>query len=82
MICTRCQGTGFLNMEQAPVTIQESTPHYISNWIAEHATDTDIQVCDCCGDGVDWYGVPGHHFEGGSNEAHAYDYNGGLPECN
>jgi len=22
----------------------------------------DVQVCDCCGDGDGWYGIPGEHY--------------------
>jgi len=22
----------------------------------------DVQVCDCCGNGEDWYGEPGYHY--------------------
>lgn len=43
----------------------------------------DVQVCDCCGDGDNWYGEPGNHY---SNEDPRgpdgpYADNGGLCQC-
>ena len=29
------------------------------HWCA--VNKTDAQVCDCCGDGTEWYGIPGLH---------------------
>ena len=82
MDCRRCQGTGFLNDEQLPEGLLERGCVAVRKWIAEHA-DTDAQACDCCGDGVDWYGEPGKHYTSidpaGRNGP--YDYNGGLCEC-
>lgn len=69
MICTRCDGTGYLNGDQD----------------AFEAGLDDVTVCDCCGDGDgEWYGEPGHHFDGGDERGSngPYAYNGGLPECN
>jgi hypothetical protein len=54
----------------------------VSNWIA-HNNDHDVSVCDCCGDGEDWYGVPGEHYNNEDLPGHngPYAYNGGLCEC-
>ena len=80
--CTRCQGTGFLNLEQIPETEISEDFEVILKWIAENE-EHDVQVCDCCGDGEDWYGQIGSHYIGGDivGEAGPYAYNGGLCEC-
>lgn len=81
MICTRCEGTGFLNLDQINEDpIVDEDHESILKWL-EKNTDNDVQVCDCCGDGEEWYGEPGEHFTGGEGRE-CYDYNGGLPECN
>jgi len=76
MNCTRCQGTGWLNIEQVP----DGEP--VAEW-AHANTGHDVQVCDCCGDGEDWYGQPGEHY--GPDDPRGLDgpyaYNGGLCEC-
>lgn len=86
MICTRCDGTGFLNLEQVDddtrAKFVETADHeVILDWInARTAVQRegctcavthppcaycenlhDVSVCDCCGDGEDWYGEPGQH---------------------
>ena len=81
MICTRCDGCGFINWDEfLPETIYELED--ILKWISEN--ETDMQVCDCCGDGEGWYGDPGSHY--GPNDPIGndgpYAYNGGLCECN
>ena len=78
MVCTRCEGTGFLNLcqvDEATLIRFDETgdPEVILKWIAANA-DHDVSVCDCCGDGEGWYGEPGQHGP--------YAYNGGLCECN
>lgn len=65
MICTRCDGTGFLNLEQVDDQVLEQyektgDTKIILDWI-ERENDHDVSVCDCCGDGEDWYGEPGQH---------------------
>jgi hypothetical protein len=66
MNCTRCQGTGFLNLQQIPdrdMALLGAAEHWelaVLSWIASEK-DHDVQVCDCCGDGDDWYGEPGEH---------------------
>ena len=61
MNCTRCEGTGFLNLEQ----------------------DDFSQLCDCCGNGKEWYGIPGEHYNNTDppGKSGPYCYNGGLSEC-
>lgn len=81
--CTRCQRTGFLNIEQlegdAAVDLDIDD---VLKWIATH-DNHDVQVCDCCGDGEGWYGVPGEHYHRddppGPNGPYAS--NGGLCKC-
>lgn len=79
--CTRCEGTGFLNIEQVPDGLRDQGTEPVINWI--HSHETDAQVCDCCGDGDGWYGEPGEHY--GPNDpmgSHGpYVYNGGSCEC-
>lgn len=83
MNCTRCGGTGFLNVEQLPDDIANQDADAILKWCNEH-DGHDVQVCDCCGDGNGWYGEPGRHY--GSDDPPGrdgpYAYNGGLCECN
>lgn len=80
MICTRCEGTGFLNSHQIPACVEGRDA--ILHWI-ERTVGHDVTICDCCGDGDIWYGVPGEHY--GDNDpagnAGPYEYNGGLCEC-
>lgn len=87
MICTRCSGEGFLNLEQIPdddweaMNAAANDGHELKgcvlNWIEDNVSD--VQVCDCCGNGENWYGEPGHH---------SYNYGPGavenlepFPEC-
>ena len=84
MQCNRCDGTGFLNIEQIPQddlkAAQKSRAGFhesIVAWMSKN--QSDVMICDCCGDGTQWHCVPGHHFQG--EPSSTYDYNGGLPEC-
>ena len=91
--CTRCGNTGFLNIEQyTQITGNDfyklKDPHVeVKAWIDRGKIiefwDDDVQVCDCCGDGEDWYGVPGEHYNTEDPRGHEgpYVYNGGLCEC-
>lgn len=46
MNCTRCEGSGFLNLHQIPDN-ELSDDHGVTlKWIAEH-DDHDVSVCDC-----------------------------------
>ena len=59
--CTRCEGTGFLNIEQIPEdTIDLDDTDAVLKWIDEN-DEHDVGVCDCCGDGEGWYDEPGCH---------------------
>ena len=86
--CTRCENTGFLNLHQIdPDFYGEDVPNLtdqdqILKWISTH-DNHDVQVCDCCGDGENWYGVPGEHYNEEDPIGHdgPYAYNGGLCEC-
>jgi hypothetical protein len=87
-LCTRCDGTGFLNIHQIEDDLQikidaEGLNHEeVLKWIARN-TNHDVQVCDCCGDGEGWYGEPGRHYtsQDPSGSYGPYAYNGGLCEC-
>ena len=78
--CTRCSGSGFLNVDQIPESVL-CTDHIekIKNWVQSNEGH-DVQVCDCCGDGEEWHKIPGEHYNG-EEHGGAYDYNGGLCEC-
>ena len=67
MTCNRCGGSGMLNHNQivqhwpwldgdparALAALEEAG--------LQLGVDHDVQVCDCCGDGENWHGVPGQH---------------------
>lgn len=84
--CTRCEGTGFLNFYQIPIKdmdaidLEKDVKQAILDWIASH-DEHDVSVCDCCGNGEEWYGEPGEHDERDYGPNGVYAYNGGLPEC-
>ena len=86
MVCTRCDGTGFLNLEQVPQSVDEAALNSddwyeaILSW-ANTDNNHDVSVCDCCGNGEEWYGEPGQHSELDCGMDGPYAYNGGLPEC-
>lgn len=81
--CTRCESTGFLNLDQIGSQVDEMDTSAILAWIQAH-NDYDVQVCDCCGDGEEWHGTPGGHYGPDDPGGHdgPYAYNGGLCECN
>lgn len=78
--CTRCESTGFLNTHQADLDYSDHDA--VNDWITRHE-DSDIQVCDCCGDGEGWYGTPGEHYnrEDPQGPNGPYAGNGGLCHC-
>lgn len=84
--CTRCDGTGFINLHQIPEDelskLDDDLVGMVPSWIG-HNPDTDVSVCDCCGDGEDWYGTPGEHYNSDdpSGDRGPYSYNGGLCKC-
>lgn len=81
MNCTRCRGAGFLNVESVPEDIMAEGPDAVLAWMTDK--ESDVTVCDCCGDGEAWYGEPGQHY--GPNDPIGpngpYGYNGGLCKC-
>ncbi len=84
--CTRCE-YGWLNLHQIPEDERFflDSPEAVGEWWERNQhKEHDVQVCDCCGDGEDWYDVPGEHYNNGDIEGEAgpYSYNGGLCECN
>jgi len=89
MICTRCEGFGFMNMHVLPDSIlndDEMGAEDILKWMHDnqlYASIEDCTVCDCCGDGEGWYGVPGEHYSNDDPQGKGgpYEYNGGLCEC-
>jgi len=87
IICTRCGGSGFLNLHQVDdglIKVFDGTKDHqiILDWIVWN-DDHDVQVCDCCGDGDKWYGVPGEHYNSDDRPGFngPYSYNGGMCEC-
>lgn len=86
MNCTRCDGSGFLNLHQIPDSALAETEGNIEKimaWITAQTEPHDVQVCDCCGNGELWYGTPGEHYgpDDKPGNGGAYEYNGGLCEC-
>lgn len=50
----------------------------------QFCTDShDIEICDCCGDGDDWYGIAGEHYNADDPQGPNGPYagNGGLCQC-
>lgn len=66
MNCTRCQD-GFINLHQIPdedwshLEKCEDFHEAVLVWIATN-DNHDVSVCDCCGDGENWWGTPGEHY--------------------
>lgn len=85
--CTRCESTGFLNLHQIPdgelVAMEANLVELVPKWIAKQTEPHDVSVCDCCGDGVSWYGTPGEHYgpEDPPGDRGPYRNNGGLCQC-
>jgi hypothetical protein len=82
LTCTRCEGTGFINLHQSPDGLRDHGAEAVLAWIAANP-DTDCSVCDCCGNKEAWYGTPGEHYnrEDPRGPSGPYAYNGGLCEC-
>ena len=82
LTCTRCQNSGFLNVEFLPLCLDMENLDGVVKYI-ENNEDTDVQVCDCCGDGEGWYGTPGEHYnsEDPVGPHGPYAGNGGLCQC-
>lgn len=89
LICTRCDGSGFLNVDQIDdVALDrfEDSPDFVEavmGWMKSNEGH-DVMVCDCCGNGEDgWHGMPGEHYNKNDppGPQGPYAYNGGLCEC-
>ena len=83
LTCTRCEGSGFLNLWQIPGgDIDVDNHDWVLKWIASNK-DHDVAVCDCCGDGEEWYGTPGEHYgpDDPPGRQGPYDSNGGFCHC-
>jgi len=80
--CTKCDGLGFLNLDQLPEENPPDGVDEILEWLKIN-TDTDIQICTCCGDGKWWHGVPGEHYgpDDPPGPMGPYASNGGLCRC-
>uniref|UniRef100_A0A6H2A2P2 Uncharacterized protein n=1 Tax=viral metagenome TaxID=1070528 RepID=A0A6H2A2P2_9ZZZZ len=87
MICTRCEGTGFLNNHLGPANLltSEGVPEMDAEQLRQWTicNPSDFQVCDCCGSGGEWYDQPGEHYNTDDPQGPSgpYAYNGGLCEC-
>ena len=82
MVCTRCSGSGFLNVDQLPEGVEGVDE--ILLWLRRERTIYDVAICDCCGDGEAWHGESGQHYMDDDPQGPdgPYAYNGGLCECN
>ena len=84
--CSRCDGTGFINLHQIPEAefdlLADDLIEKVPKWMTDN-TDSDVSVCDSCGNGYEWYGVPSEHYnrEDRQGKNGVYGYNGGLCEC-
>ena len=82
MTCTKCGGSGFLNSEQIPDYC--ACPRTTQDWLeTEEGIMSDVQICDCCGDGYVWYGEPGRHYgpDDPAGPHGPYARNGGNCRC-
>lgn len=89
LVCTVCDGSGFVNIEQVDDLLLfrlEGSPSFhieITRWINTH-DNHDVAICRCCGDGDEgWYGEPGEHYgpDDPCGQNGPYADNGGLCEC-
>lgn len=78
LTCTRCEGTGFLNLHQAPADVvaalddPQEGPGQLLVWMSKHEGEHDVAVCDCCGIPANfitpggwsdlWHGERGQHY--------------------
>ncbi len=87
MICTRCGGTGFINLHQIPdselAAMDIDLVSLVPKWIEAQTEPHDVGICDCCGDGTGWYGEPGQHYgkDDPQGDRGPYHNNGGLCQC-
>ena len=89
MVCTRCNGTGFLNLHQVPDSVLDQfyvgdgnlNHQVIIDWMTKNPNGNDVSICNCCGNTEQWFGTAGEHNERDFGLSGPYFYNGGLPEC-
>jgi hypothetical protein len=92
MNCTRCDGSGLLNMEQLDEELSDALSVDADRDGADGILDAielhpevehDISICDCCGDGGCWHGTPGQHYGplDPPGDSGPYADNGGLCAC-
>lgn len=86
MNCTRCRGCGFLNAEQLPYSVPVDDVQAVLAFMATESFKDlgyDVAVCDCCGNGQEWYGTPGQHYgpDDPKGPNGPYAGNGGLASC-
>lgn len=56
------------------------THEQVLAWMDSH--ESDVTVCDCCGDGEGWYGTPGEHHRIGYDERYKCSiWDSGTVEC-
>ena len=69
-------------MDDATLAKFDSTGDHqvIVDWIKSNP-DSDVSVCDCCGDGEGWCGTPSEHDYKDFGMNGPYAYNGGVPLC-
>ena len=87
MTCNPCDGTGIRNAEYVRASMW--TQHHQGDLpLADlvrlaNEENPDVTVCDCCGDGDDWYGEPGRHYtrDDPPGPRGPYASNGGLCKC-
>jgi len=82
--CTRCNGTGFLNLDDLPEDINPDNREEVLRFIGHPDNGGhDCMVCDCCGNGSEWHGEPCQHYgpEDPQGQNGPYARNGGLAEC-
>lgn len=79
MKCNRCKGTGFLNAHLIPCFDVLSFETILS-WL-EDQVNSDVKICDCCGNGQTWYGTPGQHYSEDDPSGPTGPYDGGVAEC-
>jgi hypothetical protein len=72
-----------LNIWQVDEAIVNAGLEAVQAWLKANSHH-DVSVCDCCGNGENWYGEAGQHYGhyDPRGKEGPYAYNGGLCECN
>ena len=62
-MCNRCEGIGFLHVENLPEDINVLNEEELLDWLEENGGN-GVYICDCCGNGKGgWKSVKGAHTE-------------------